>query len=100
MTRNELLRMIPGREMQTMRTIPGDLSKVKCFCCAQTLDIHEASKKFYDDFKGSLQCDVCAREDLLDSPESLATYFSAGFPQCCGKTMTWKTQFELEQDLP
>ena len=83
-----------------MRTIPGDLNKVKCFCCEQTLDINEAGKRFYDDFKGSMQCDVCNRAAPLDSPEVLTTYFSAGFPQCCGKTMTWKTQFELESDLP
>jgi len=99
-TRLELLRQISGEDMQTMKPIPGDMTKVRCFCCEQTLGIREAGNRFYEDFKGALKCDVCDKRKPLESAEELTRYFSAGFPECCGVTMTWLTQYELEKELP
>lgn len=98
--RIKLLRQVEGRELQTMQALPEDPSKVKCFCCEQLFDIDKAGKQFYDDFKGILRCDKCGSSQVIASERHLTEFFSAGFPQCCGETMRWVTQYELEKELP
>jgi len=98
--RQALLRATTGKMLQKMRSLEDDPARVRCFCCEQTMDIHDAGKQFFGEFKGALVCAKCGESKPLGSAEALTNYFSAGFPLCCGETMTWKTQFELESELP
>lgn len=100
MTREDLLRATTGKMMQKMRPLAEDTTRVRCFCCEQTLSIADAGRQFYGDFKGAMACYTCGKRQPLESDEQLARFFSVGFPKCCLVEMVWLTQYEMEKELP
>lgn len=98
--RVKLLRQVSGSLMQGMKPLADDPTRMRCFCCQDTMTMEYAGKQFYGDFKGTLVCAACDNRVDLVSAEQLADYFSGGFPKCCDETMVWHTQYDQEKDLP
>jgi hypothetical protein len=46
-------------------------------------------------FGGILRCGTCGRERPLGD---VAAHTSRGWPKCCGHTMGWVTQRELDEE--
>ena len=48
---------------------------------------------------GLLRCHHCGGERELDG-EKIARYFDEGWPRCCGQTMEWITDRQLDKEAP
>lgn len=46
---------------------------------------------------GILRCGECGTEDTLTA-YGIASYLRDGWPRCCGYTMTWITQRQLDEE--
>ena len=58
--------------------------------------LHTALAADLEPFGGILRCtDGCGREQSLGN---IASHLGGGWPKCCGYTMRWVTQRELDEE--
>lgn len=58
--------------------------------------IHSAIARDLAGLGGILRCGECGTQDSLTA-YGIASYLRDGWPVCCGYTMTWITQKELDE---
>ena len=55
--------------------------------------IHDKIAEDIEPFGGFLRCEVCNRKEALSQ---VAGYLAHGWPSCCGYTMRWWTQRQID----
>jgi len=55
----------------------------------------DASATSLGGFGGFLRCEKCYRQKLM-APGASGGYISRGWPRCCGYTMRWWTQQQID----
>jgi len=58
--------------------------------------VAEVTKEL-DSLGGHLECTKCHKTKQL-SKNKISYYLSNGWPECCGQTMQWYTQKELDKE--
>jgi hypothetical protein len=57
--------------------------------------VHEAIGSSLDGFGGRLRCETCRVGWALE-PGMAGSYVARGWPKCCGYTMHWWTQRQID----
>lgn len=60
---------------------------------AYTTDFHAAAARATEGFGGFLRCESCGYSRELGD---LRSHYATGWPRCCGYTMRWWTQRQVD----
>ena len=59
------------------------------------MSIHESIARDLRPVGGILRCEQCGHEEKLQNAR-IGGYLASGWPECCGYTMMWITQRQLD----
>jgi hypothetical protein len=62
---------------------------------ARLSGFHERTGNEMASFGGFLRCETCRRTEGLDG-QATGVYLKRGWPRCCGYTMRWWTQRQVD----
>lgn len=62
---------------------------------ARVSGLHAAIGDSLDGFGGVLRCEVCGEGHAMQTGEA-GRYTAKGWPKCCGYTMRWWTQRQID----